>query len=143
MREVYYLRACMALPMVVPVLAIASVRLGVDSGKLLSILVWSLFVGGIPYAAFAIVSVIIMWNRPPIAYWRWAMLAPLAFSVIFSVALTLAGVIERGTLPPLDVIFGSGAYYSLVIVPVGYGYVGLTWLGYKLLSKFEIVNEAV
>ena len=130
---IWYARIAVLAPLLVPACVWLLHVLGLaDRGFLLGGLVGSLIVAGIPYAAFAIVGLAYLWDRPLAEYIRWSVRGPVLFIPVLAVFLMwseflgrVRSLMEFGDLLLLTV--------PLVLV-VGYAYVGAFCIGVRALS---------
>jgi len=96
-------------------------------------LLGAILVAGIPYATFAVVALVFLWNRPLVEYTRWSVRAPVIFLPLLALFLAWSEFLGRvrSLLEFCDML--------LVTVPVvlilGYAYVGLFYLGVRVLSR--------
>ncbi len=147
MKRVTYLR----LAAVFPLLPLAALPL-LSSGAvvddflqgILGVLVMSVLIGGIPYAGAAGLSLYLLRSKSPEAHWRLARWAPLIYVPLFGVALFASGqVVKPSTaLRDLLAIPFLSAVYAIYVLPVGYLYVLLAWLGYRSLERLGSFEDA-
>src|SRR5881628_928436 len=70
---IWYARIAVLLPLLVPACVYLLHVLGlVGPSLMLGGLLGSILVAGIPYAAFAVVALVFLWNRPLVEYTRWS-----------------------------------------------------------------------
>ena len=131
---IWYARIAVLLPLLVPACVYLLHVLGfVGPSLMLGGLLGSILVAGIPYAAFAVVALVFLWNRPLVEYTRWSVRAPVIFLPLLALFLAWSEFLGRvrSLLEFCDML--------LVTVPVvlilGYAYVGLFYLGVRVLSR--------
>jgi hypothetical protein len=128
-----YARIAVLLPLLAPACVYVLHVLGlVDRSFLLGGLVGSILIGGIPYAAVAIMALAYLWNRPLADYMRWSLRAPIIFIPVLAGFLVWSEVLGR-----VESLLEFGDML-LITIPavliVGYAYVGLFYLGVRALS---------
>jgi hypothetical protein len=108
--------------------AVIAVARAVDrplaQGVLLELLAYSLLYGGLPYAVLAIWATWWIGGRPESEIRRLMFRAPLLMAAVF-VTLALVVGIAVGRLGPFVAV---AIYGLLIILPLGYAYVGVTVL---------------
>lgn len=120
-------RACVWLPIIVPAVLIAAAKavgFPLAAGIVAEMLVYSLLYGGIPYAALAVWATWWIDGRPESEIRRLMFRAPLVMVALF-VPLALGVGLFAGQPGPFSAVALVGA---IVIVALGYAYVGLTML---------------
>ncbi len=151
MRATRYYQLSLVLPFAVPAvvwgpLVLCEELFGVRIGPALpglvdfSIMVLggSVILGGFAYALFAIASLVALRRRGPLAHRRFAIAAPPLFLLVLFLWNLVAASLE-GTLKlydPLQLFGGLAAF----VLPLGYLYVALCFLGYRALSKRGVVH---
>lgn len=151
MRATRYYQFSILLPLVVPAVVVGPLIVleeltGLRLGRLLPgvdlaalILMGSVILAGLPYALFAIGALLLLRGRDAHAYRRFAVAAPVVFGVVFFLWNIVAAAVE-GTPPPSESLPSLGGL-ALLVLPLGYLYVGLCFLGYRLLSRRGIIGE--
>src|SRR5687768_8208086 len=123
-----FYRVCIWLPILVPAVLLVSARvltLRLASGPvILELLVYSLVYGGIPYSVLAVVATWWVGRQGEERIRHIMYRAPLLMMAVF-VPLSLMTGFAVGTLEPFVAVAVLG---SVVILFIGYGYVGLTVL---------------
>lgn len=120
-------RACVWLPIAVPAMLIAVAKgfgIPLAEGIVTEVLAYSLLYGGIPYAVLAIGATAWIGGRPEPQIRRLMFRAPLLMVALF-VPLSLGIGWWVGAPGPFATVAGLGA---IIIIPLGYTYVGLTVL---------------
>jgi hypothetical protein len=143
MKRVTYLRLAAVLP-VLPLAASPLLRSQVDLGDAFGALVLAAIYGGIPYVVAGGISLYLLRGKPPASYWRLARWAPLIFAAVFGVAVTTFGLVVDPSASVGDfwVLPIATAFYALYVIPIGYFYVLLAWLGYALLDHLGLLQDA-
>ena len=143
MRRVSYLRLAAWLPLM-PLAAFPRLYHDKDPGGVLGVLFFAAAIGGIPYAASAAVSLYLLREKPPDAYWRLARWAPPIFALVFGACSVVFGIAadRSSSLGDMWVYPVAAGFYALYIVPIGYGYVLLAWLGYRALERAGAFRDA-
>jgi hypothetical protein len=82
-------------------------------------------------------SLYLLRGKPPETYWRLARWAPIIFVPIFGVALVTSGLLinPASAISDARILPALTAIYALYVLPVGYFYVLLAWLGYQSLEQ--------
>ena len=122
-----FYRVCIWLPILVPaavVVAALAFDLRLSASIVGEVLLYSLVYGGIPYAMLAAWATWWIGGRPESEIRRLMFRAPLLMVALFVPVAVLVGVAVGAPQPFLGVA-GLGA---AVILPLGYGYVGLAVL---------------
>jgi hypothetical protein len=153
MRSTRYYQLSLLLPLVVPAVLIGPFIIleeltGLRTGGLslpgaanvaFIILMASFVLAGLPYALFAVCALLLLRGRDALAYRRFAVAAPLVFSVFLSlwyiVGAALAGAPVFGE--SLQVLGGL----AIFVLPLGYLYVGLCFLGQRILRRRGLMDE--
>jgi energy-converting hydrogenase Eha subunit A len=142
-----YFRAAAALPILVSAISIVALRFGFDPLDMSGIHIIFLIYGAVPYIIFALVVLRLLRNKPRRAYWQAAIVAPFLFIPVFSMGVTVVGIFldfwETGqvSLPTGSLLFDTLGY-GLFILPIGYFYVALSYLGYLLLRWCGCIDAA-
>ena len=130
---IWYARIAIFLPLLVPACVYLLHVLGLVSPSLMfGGLLGSILVAGIPYATFAVVALVFLWNRPLVEYTRWSVRAPVIFIPVLVLFLAWSELLGRvrDLLEFCDLL--------LVTVPLvlllGYAYVGLFYVGVRVVS---------
>jgi hypothetical protein len=119
------------LPLLVPAavaLLVHGLDLAVPRGflqKLVQVLLVSLVYGGVPYAALALWATWWIGDRPEPEIRRLMLRAPLLMVAVFVPTILLAGLAAGAPAAPFLAVAVLGA---IVIIPVGYAYVGVVML---------------
>jgi hypothetical protein len=130
MREVWFYRFALFAPGALHLL------LGVVSDRLLGIVLFTLFYGGLPYAVFLLGA--LYWSRHKSAEQlrRWLLLAPVwyaaTFAVIFIIVAAISGDVVKGDFIPIAkgiALMTGGA------LAYGYLWVLLTLGAWKLVGR--------
>jgi hypothetical protein len=120
-------RLCIWLPVLVPA-SVIGVALALDvplaDGIVLEILLYSLVYGGLPYAALGSWATWWVGGRSEREIRRLMFVAPLLMAVVFGLTALVIGA-AVGTVGPVATFAVVG---GLVILPLGYAYVGVTVL---------------
>ena len=122
-----FYRVCIWLPILVPaavVVAALAFDLRLSASIVGEVLLYSLVYGGIPYAMLAAWATWWIGGRPESEIRRLMFRAPLLMVALFVPVAVLVGVAVGAPQPFLGVA-GLGA---AVVLPLGYGYVGLAVL---------------
>lgn len=120
-------RVCVWLPLIVPAAVVAPyVALGIPlaSSLLPEVLAYSVLVGGVPYALLGAWATWWIGGRPEAEIRRLMFRAPFIMVALFAPLALLAGLALRAPGP----YAGIAALGSVLILLLGYGYVGLTVL---------------
>lgn len=120
-------RVCIWLPIVVPavvVLLVTAAGRRVSEGVVVEVLLYSLVVGGVPYAALAGWATWWIGGRSEAEIRRLMFRAPLLMVAIFAPLALLIGLVV-GNFGPFVAVAGLG---TAIILALGYGYVGLSLL---------------
>jgi hypothetical protein len=147
MRTTRYYQLSLLLPLVVPAVLIGPIILlerltGLPTGGLsipgvvdfaLLILMASFVLAGLPYALFAVCALLLLWGRDALAYRRFAMAAPVVFSVFLSLWY-IAGAALAGA-PMFHESLQVLGILAIFVLPLGYLYVGLCFLGQRSLMR--------
>ncbi len=150
MKRTTYLRLAAFLPLL-PLVFLPLLRFFADAdnvirgalGGVLGVLATSVVVGGIPYVVAASLSLYLLRAKPPEAYWRLARWAPLIFVPIFGASLVVSGLLGAvDDLTDLWAIPMISAIYAVYVLPVGYFYVLIAWLGYLWLGRKGLLANA-
>lgn len=152
MRATRYYQLGLVLPVAVPAAVVGPLILyekifDVTVGRTLPgilnavvlILMGSLVLAGLPYTLFAIVSLVALRGRDALAYRRFTVAAPPLFVPVFWL-WNAVGAVREGTLhvfKPVETFAGAAA----LVLPLGYLYVALCYLGYRLLAKRGLLQE--
>jgi hypothetical protein len=129
-----YARTAVFLPLLVPGLFYLLHLLALaDRGFLLGGLVGSIVIGGIPYAAVAIIALAYLWNRPLADCMRWALRAPIVFMPVLVAFLVWSQLLGRvqSLLEFGDILLITAP----AVLIIGYAYVGLFYVGVRVLSR--------
>jgi hypothetical protein len=99
----------------------------------------SLFISGVPYTIFLVITQLIIWSKPP----RWdritSLIAPLLFLPTFLAGFQIYwSITAKGSW--LDSPRALVAYSSLVLI-IGYLFVGLAWGLRAILRGIGILNS--
>ena len=120
-------RVCIWLPVLVPAALITvanTLNLRLSAGVLWEILAYSLLYGGVPYAVLAAWATWWVGGRPEVAIRRLMFRAPLLMAAVFAPMALVVGVVVAAPGPFTAVaVLGS-----VIILPLGYAYVGLAVL---------------
>jgi hypothetical protein len=146
-KQTNYFRAAAALPIVVSAIWIVALRFGFDPLDMSGIHIIFLIYGGVPYIIFALVVLRFLRNKPRRAYWRAAIIAPFLFIPVFSMGVTVVVIFfdfweTRQISLPTGSLLGDTLTYGLFILPIGYFYVALSYLGYLLLKRCDSIDAA-
>ena len=145
MREIFYLRLCATFPVVIPVIAFQAIHFGFNPLDVNVIFAFSLVFGGVPYAIFALGMLYWLRDSPSRTYWKAAAVAPILFIVVFAVTAiafrVIVDLVENGIilLRPADFLV-LVLFFPLYILPIGYFYVGLAYLGYRVLKRCRCLD---
>lgn len=131
-------RACIWLPIVVPVALIVVVnalggRMATDVGVVGEMIAYSLIWGGLPYAVLAVWATWWVGGRPESEIRRLMFRAPLLMAAVFVPMALIAGL-AVGAPGPFAAVAALGA---IVILLLGYGYVGAAVLLRMMLGPEE------
>jgi hypothetical protein len=149
MRGINYFRLSLAVPLLVPVLAIALNLLSqfvsgssevTEATRWTGFLIFSLLIGGLPYLVF--VGAVVLWSRGKTAraIYRLSFVSPLLFAAVF-VTLWIPFVLITDASPyAFDVAFTSGGYYAVISLGLGYVYVALVHAAYLVLRRLGKVQ---
>jgi hypothetical protein len=87
----------------------------------------SLVFGGIPYALFAAIALWLLRGKPPLAYFRFSLFAPLLFAAALSVlvAIVLLAKTQPLTGEAIFPLLQVCVLFAAPAIAIGYGYVGL------------------
>ncbi|MEO6214082.1 MAG: hypothetical protein ABIP65_10690 [Vicinamibacterales bacterium] len=119
------------LPIVIPALVAGVVHgIGVAPGSgalqdVVEILLASLVWGGVPFALLALWGTWWIGDRPEPEIRRLMLRTPLIMVAVFAAFVMLAGVAVQAPVTPFLAVIVLG---SLVIIPLGYGYVAVVLL---------------
>lgn len=139
MNQIHFIRSLISLPIVVPLLSIPFAVYDLDRYQVANFLIFSLVIAGIPYAIFAIIALWILWKKPVKHYWRFYWMAPPMFIPVLAAYFAVYWI-EIRWLPPFDLIARIFAIYSLFVIVLGYIYVGLAWIGLKILLRLKLLK---
>ena len=131
---IWYARIAVSLPLLVPGCVYLFHLVGlVGPSFSLGASLGSILLAGIPYAAFAVVGLVYLWNRPLVEYLRWSVRAPLIFVPILAAFLMWSQLLGRvrSFLEFGDMLLVTAP----VVLLVGYAYVGLFYVGVRVLSR--------
>ena len=84
-------------------------------------------------------------DSPSRTYWKAAAVAPILFIVVFAVTAiafrVIVDLVENGIilLRPADFLV-LVLVFPLYILPIGYFYVGLAYLGYRVLKRCRCLD---
>ena len=149
MREKYYWRMVSLLPLLVPMISLISIytrKSFVDTpGPPASVgqvfLLGSLFYGGIFYVIFIVITQAFIWAKPTKWDRRVSLIAPLIFLLLFLLGLQIYWVVTS-----------SGSWFdnpriflisSLLVLILGYIYVGIAWGIQVILRSLRMLKEGV
>ncbi len=150
MRAVNYFRLSLAVPLLVPVLAVALTLLNqIVSGsseateitRWTAFLVFSLLIGGLPYLVF--VAAVVLWSRGKSAraIHRLSFVSPPLFAAVF-VTLWVPFVLIADSSPyAFDAALTSASYYAAFCLGLGYVYVALIHGAYAVLRRLGKVES--
>ena len=120
-------RTCIWLPILVPaalILVANAFSLRLSDGVAWEVLAYSLLYGGVPYAALAMWATWWVGGRAEAEIRRLMFRAPLLMVAVFVPIAVVTGIVVGAPGPWVAVaVLGS-----IIILPLGYGYVGLTVL---------------
>jgi hypothetical protein len=147
MREKTYWRIISISPVLIPLVSFFGPMIWNNSFDVLSpaastlqiFSLGTLFISGVPYIMFLIITQLIIWSKPP----RWdritSLIAPLLFLPAFLAGFQIYwSITAKGSW--LDSPRALVAYSSLVLI-VGYLFVGLTWGLRAILRGIGILNS--
>ena len=100
---------------------------------------WTILVGGLPYAFFAICILWRFWRKPADAYRRFSYVAPLAFAPFLSACLFVFSL-SAGPFNPVEKLTLSVTFGALAI-PVGYFYVLLAHVLRRVATRTGFISE--
>src|SRR5262245_18791500 len=130
----WYARIAVFLPLLVPGCVCLLHLVGVVGPSFtLGISVGSILLAGIPYAAFAIVGLVYLWDCPLTDYLRWSIRAPLIFPPIFAAFLVWSQFLGR--VRSLLEIGDMLLITAPIVLVVGYAYVGVFYVGFRVLCR--------
>jgi len=142
MSEVRFFRFAAALPIAIPLVAYgllafsSALPAGVVSWLL--VLAASLWIGGIPYALFALMTLWLLRERPPSTYRLIALLAPTMFAALFVVGQFIVWI-YFGASGPINREFLIFPAWCLIL---GYAYLAVVFIGLRILRRFGAVDDA-
>ena len=122
-----FYQLCVWLPIVVPAAVIGVARtleLRLSDGALWEVLAYSLLYGGLPYAPLAVWAIWWIGRHSETEIRRLMFRAPLLMAAAFVPLAVVVGFAVEAPGPFAAV----AAFGGLIIIPLGYGYVGLTVL---------------
>jgi len=137
MTPVWYARGFLLVPLIVSLGMPAAPLVGaiIPKNAVLVFLVGCFVVGAwmarTPYAIFAVLVLAFLWRRDATAYFRLARIAPLAFLPVFAFYIFISDALGRTGDLPSDAV--GIASLSLITLPFAYAYVGVFFLGARLL----------
>ncbi|WP_420129349.1 hypothetical protein [Longimicrobium sp.] len=135
-----YYRWALLLPLLVPALAwLLQGLLPGSAAAMAYLLFMSVVIGGVPYLLFAIGFLLWMRGASDARVHRGILLAPLTYTVVLVICLTLFLLVD-GTLSNSSDSLGTFVGFALVF---GYGYVALAELGRALLRPGTAPAEPV
>ena len=149
MREKNYWRVILLLPLVLPLISLASssIRTSITGtpGPQASFgqvfLLGSLFYGGIFYVVFITITQAILWKKPV----RWdrkvSLIAPFIFLLVFIVGLQIYWIVTSSgtwTDSPRALLI-----YSVIVLITGYLYVGVAWAIRAIARRLGLINEGI
>ncbi len=150
MPVISFMRLALAVPVLVPVLAILLSFLiravsgsneATDLTRWTYFLVFSLVIGGLPYLVFVVA--VVLWSRGKNAraIYRLSFVAPFLFAAIL-VALGFTFMLISNQSPyALDAALSSTSYYAGLGVGLGYVYVALVHVAYAVLWRIRMVEQ--
>ena len=149
MQAISYFRLSLAVPLLVPLFAVAFNPLNhVVSGSseatantwLTGFLPLSLIFGGVPYLVFA--GAVLLWSRGRTAraIYGLSFVSPLLFTAVFVTLWTSFILIAEGIPGGFEDVLTAGGYYALICVGLGYVYVALVHAMYAVLRRLGKVQ---
>ena len=142
MSRITYLRLAAALPLVLPLVGALVLWRGFNPLSLPGLLIASLVLGGAPYALAAGVALVLLRHQPARTYWSVALVAPLLFVPIFGLCLPLISLFDGSEPPDTSTWLISGGFFALYILPLGYFYVLISWVGYRWCDRHGLFGHA-
>ena len=133
-----YFQASLFLPLIVPVIVLLLFEPSFAYGGVVFILIFSLFLGGIPYLLFLIGLFVWMRKKDVHAVQRMTFFAPLLFAPMFVFCALAAVPIQYLMIGEVrieaDVVFQC----CVVILVLGYAYVLVVNAGYGVLRLLKL-----
>ena len=147
MREKHYWRAILLLPLVLPLISLASSSIrtsltgtpGPPASFAQVLLLGTLFYGVIFYVVFISIVQAILWTKPVNWDRRVSLIAPFIFLLVFIVGLQIYWIVTSSgnwADSPRALLI-----YSVIVLITGYLYVGIAWGIWAIMRRLRLIRD--